>query len=122
MGLGCGGPSRVGQRSGKTKAESIAVVRQALDAGVTLVDTAEDYQTEEIVGQAIRGLDRDALVLSTKKSTWQPITPQSVQQSLEDSLRRLGTDYVDIYTLIMFAVRLAFSRPQRLADILEQLV
>ena len=58
MGIGCGGPSRVGQRTGKSVTESVAVVRQALDAGVNLIDTAEGYQTEEIVGQAIRGRDR----------------------------------------------------------------
>jgi aryl-alcohol dehydrogenase-like predicted oxidoreductase len=99
MGFGCGGPSRAGQSTGKTVAESVAVVRQALDAGVNIVDTSEAYGTEEIVGQAIRGLDRSALVLSTKKRTRQRLTPRDVAESLEASLRRLGTDYVDIYHL-----------------------
>jgi aryl-alcohol dehydrogenase-like predicted oxidoreductase len=99
MGVGCGGPSRAGQSTGKTVAESVAVVRQALDAGINLVDTSEAYGTEEIVGQAIRGLDRSSLVLSTKKSVRKPVTPQEVMQSLEASLKRLGTDYVDLYHL-----------------------
>jgi aryl-alcohol dehydrogenase-like predicted oxidoreductase len=99
MGVGCGGPSRAGQSTGKTVAESVAVVRQALEAGVNLVDTSEAYGTEEIVGQAIRGLDRSSLVLSTKKSVRKPIAPQDVVQSLEASLKRLGTDYVDLYHL-----------------------
>ena len=99
MGFGCGGPSRAGQSTGKTVAESVAVVRRALDAGVNFIDTSEAYGTEEIVGQAIRGLDRDALVLSTKKRAGPQITPQDVVDSLEASLKRMGTDYVDIYHL-----------------------
>jgi aryl-alcohol dehydrogenase-like predicted oxidoreductase len=99
MGFGCGGPSRAGASTGKTVDESVAVVRQALDAGVNFIDTSEAYGTEEIVGQAIRGLDRDSLVLSTKKRTGQHLTPQDVVNSLEASLKRLGTDYVDIYHL-----------------------
>jgi L-galactose dehydrogenase len=99
MGFGCGGPSRAGQSTGRTVAESVAVVRQALDAGVNIIDSSEAYGTEEIVGQAIRGLDRSALVLSTKKRTRQQLTPQDVVESLEASLKRLGTDYVDIYHL-----------------------
>jgi aryl-alcohol dehydrogenase-like predicted oxidoreductase len=99
MGLGCGGPSRVGKSTGKTEAESVYVVRQALDAGINFIDTAEAYGTEEIVSWAIRGLDRSSLVLSTKKRTRHQITPQGVQESLEASLRRLGTDYVDVYHL-----------------------
>ena len=65
-GLGCGGFSRLGQAHGKSKAESVALVRMALDMGVNLLDTAEAYGTEGIVGEAIRGLDRDQVVLSTK--------------------------------------------------------
>ena len=100
LGLGCGGPSRVGQKTGRTETDSVAIVRKALDAGINFVDTAEAYHTEKIVGQAIRGIDRDSVVLSTKKSTWLgPITPQDVEQSLGESLRRLRTDYVDIYHL-----------------------
>lgn len=100
MGVGCGGPSRAGQSTGSTETESVTIVRQALDAGVNFVDTAEAYRTEEIVGQALRGIDRDAVVLSTKKSTWRgSITPQDVEQSLAQSLKRLGTDYVDVYHL-----------------------
>ena len=99
MGLGCGGPSRVGQSTGKSTAESIAVVRQALDTGVNFIDTAEAYNTEEIVGKAIAGMDRDKLVLSTKKRTRPRPTPQDVVHSLEASLKRLGTDTIDIYHL-----------------------
>jgi L-galactose dehydrogenase len=99
MGFGCGGPSRAGQSTGRTVAESVAVVRHALDAGVNFIDTSEAYGTEEIVGQAIRGLDRSTLVLSTKKRTRQQLRPQDVAESLEASLKRLGTDYIDVYHL-----------------------
>lgn len=100
MGLGCGGPSRVGQRKGSSEAESIALIRQALEAGVNFIDTAELYQTEEIVGRAIKGVDRDSVVISTKKTTWlEPLTPQSVIDGLEASLKRLNLDYVDVYHL-----------------------
>lgn len=101
LGVGGGGPSRLGQSSGVPENDSTNVVRLALDYGVNFIDTAEAYHTEVIVGQAIRGIPRDRLVLSTKKSTWgeQVITPANVRASLEGSLKRLGTDYVDIYSL-----------------------
>ncbi len=47
MGLGCGGPSQIGRRTGKTERESVGLVRQALDAGINFIDTAESYKTEE---------------------------------------------------------------------------
>ena len=99
MGLGSGGSSRVGQRTGKTEAESIAIVRQALNSGIDIIDTAEAYHTEEIVGKAIKDIDRDSIVLSTKKTVFEGISLEQVQKGLEESLRLLGTDFVDIYHL-----------------------
>lgn len=100
LGIGGGGPSRLGQRHGKPAAESVAVVRAALDLGVNFIDTAEAYGTEGIIGQAITGRDRSQLVISTKKRTWgDAITPESTVASLDASLRALGTDYIDIYHL-----------------------
>lgn len=99
MGLGGGGDSRLGVKSDPASATSL--VRSALDRGVNFIDTAEAYGTEEAIGRALRGVPRDQLVLSTKKTTFG--TPQlderSVVESLEGSLRRLGTDHVDIYHL-----------------------
>lgn len=71
MGVGCGGPSRVGQRAGRTEAESVAIIQRALDSGVNFIDTSERYGTEAIVGKAIKGIDRSSVVLSTKKGTTQ---------------------------------------------------
>ena len=99
MGLGCGGPSRVGKGTGKTEEESVAVVKQARDSGINIIDTAEAYATEEIVGKAIKDSDRSSLVLSTKKTIREGITQEQVRISLEESLKHLGTDYVDIYYL-----------------------
>ncbi len=65
-GLGCGGNSRLGLGRGASIDECVAVVRTAVDLGVTFLDTAEAYGTEEIVGAAVRYYDRDKLVISTK--------------------------------------------------------
>lgn len=99
MGLGGGGGSQLGRRTGRTEAESVAIVREALEAGVNFFDSAEGYGTESIIGQGIAAADRSQIILSTKKSYRQGIHPQSVRESLEASLKRLGTDYVDIYSL-----------------------
>ncbi len=101
-GLGCGGHSRLGTAAGKTEQESIAVVRQALDLGINLIDTAEVYGTEAIVGKALQGVAHDQIVVATKK-----LPPSSdhadpvgeLKRGLEESLRRLRTDYIDIYFL-----------------------
>ena len=99
MGLGCGGPSRIGQTAQKSTAESVALIRHAIDAGVNLIDTAEAYGTERLVGEALRGLDRSQLVISTKKSYRKEISPTLVRTGVETSLKLLQTDYIDIYNL-----------------------
>lgn len=99
MGLGCGGSSRIGQSAKKSDADSIAIVRAALAAGVNFIDTAEAYHTEALVGAAIKGVDRSSVVISTKKSYREAISPALARQGLEESLKRLQTDYIDIYNL-----------------------
>lgn len=99
MGLGCGGPSRIGQSTDRSEAESVAIIRTALDAGVNFLDTAEAYNTEMLVGQALHGVDRDKIVISTKKSYRKEISPALVREGVETSLRQLQTDYIDIYNL-----------------------
>lgn len=101
MGWGAGGPSRLGQRDDvNSEAESVTLVQRGLDAGINFIDTAEAYRTEEIVGKAIAGRDRDSLVISTKKSSRDDgFTPENLRRGLEDSLRKLGTDYIDVYHL-----------------------
>ena len=96
-GLGCGGNSRLGLGRGASFDECVAVVRTAIDLGVNLLDTAEAYGTEEIVGAAIRGCDRDKLVISTKALLGASGTAEEVTRRVEAALKRLGLDYVDIF-------------------------
>lgn len=101
-GLGCGGPSRLGQTYGRSEEESADVVRAALDLGVTFLDTSEMYGTEEIVGRAIAGR-RDEAVVCTK-GYWRDgdqgtVGPEHLRNKLGASLRRLGTDHVDVYLI-----------------------
>ena len=100
MGLGCGGVSRLGQAMGKSESESVDLVRQALDLGINFFDTAEAYNTEEIVGKALKGVRREDVVLSTKASMYrdnQLITATDLIQAVDHSLQKLNTDYLDIY-------------------------
>ncbi len=102
MGLGCGGPSRLGQSTGSSEAESVRLVRAALDCGVNILDTAESYRTEAIIGKALRDVRREDVIISTKKSPWadhKPVRAEDIRAGLEASLSRLRTDYVDIYHL-----------------------
>ena len=101
MGVGAGGPSRWGLRDNRLSTrESVDLLLRALDNGVNFIDTAEAYETEDIVGEAIAQRDRGKLVISTKKRLGNSkITPRELREGLHDSLRRLQTDYVDVYHL-----------------------
>jgi aryl-alcohol dehydrogenase-like predicted oxidoreductase len=103
VGLGCGGPSRLGLRNNSDSQErAIGIVRQAIDLGVNFIDTAQSYGTEGIVGKAIAGIPRDRLVISTKKTlpdAGQPSPENEIKKGLEQSLKHLGTDCIDVYHL-----------------------
>ena len=110
-GLGCGGNSRIGQGAGLSEAQSVALVRAALDLGVNFIDTAAIYGTEGIVGKAIKGRPRESLVISTKSHVnafdGSSAAPAGdVLASLEASLRALDTDYIDIFHLHGLSPRL----------------
>ena len=91
-----------------TQAEATALVDAALDAGINLIDTADMYsvgESEEMVGKALAGR-RDDIVLATKAAM--PMGEERNHQggsrrwlvtALEDSLRRLGVDHVDLYQI-----------------------
>ena len=101
-GLGCGGRSKLGQGAGRTRRESVALVREALDLGVTLLDTAASYGTEAIVGEAIAGVPRDRFVLCTKAGIRRGrklLPAAAVVASLDTSLRSLRTGFVDVFQL-----------------------
>jgi aryl-alcohol dehydrogenase-like predicted oxidoreductase len=101
-GLGCGGFSRLGLGTGKSEAEAIAIVHRALDLGVNFFDTAAVYGTEKVLGKALEKVPREQVVIATK--AWIPrregrTAGERAVASLDQSLRRLGTDYIDVFQL-----------------------
>ncbi|MFF7007707.1 aldo/keto reductase [Streptomyces fimicarius] len=106
IGLGVMGMSAYYTGAGRDGAESIRTIRRAVDLGVTHLDTAEvygPYVNEELLGRAIKGR-RDEVVLATKfglvSHTGRPgpdSTPASIHTAVDGSLRRLGTDRIDLY-------------------------
>lgn len=103
VGLGC---NNLGGRIDEAQARQ--VVGAALDCGITLVDTADNYagsRSEEILGRALKGR-RDQVVLATKFGGWNEALGRetgaaaaNVRASVEASLRRLATDRIDLYQL-----------------------
>lgn len=82
-------------------AESIAMLRRLIEMGYTHLDTAESYgknHCEELVGQAIKAFDRDHVFITTKVSP-DHLRYADVHKAIEGSLRRLETDYVDLYLI-----------------------
>ena len=108
IGLGGMGMSAAYTGAGTDDAESIRTIHRALDLGVTLIDTAEIYgpfTNEELVGRAIKDR-RDDVVLATKfglvshagGGAWNlDSSPANIRTAVEGSLRRLGTDHIDLY-------------------------
>ncbi len=105
IGLGCMGMTWAYE--GRDEVEAIATVHEALDLGVTFFDTAEVYgpfTNEELLGKALTG-KRDRVVIATKfgftftadgKITGTDSRPEHVREVVEGSLRRLGTDRIDL--------------------------
>ena len=106
IGLGCMGMSEFYGTADEK--ESVATIHQALDAGVSLLDTADMYgpfKNEELVGKAIRDR-RDTVVLATKfgivrtgDASFRGVNgrPDYVKSACDASLRRLGVDHIDLY-------------------------
>lgn len=117
LGLGGGGYSRLGMR--ESEEEAVRVVRRALDLGVNLFDTAEGYGTEPIFGRALRGTDRSQIILCSKASA-RHHSPESFRRCLEDSLRKLATDYIDVYQFHGLRAEDYDDAVQRLLPVLRQ--
>jgi aryl-alcohol dehydrogenase-like predicted oxidoreductase len=102
----CLGTMMFGSIGNSDRADSVRIIHAALDHGINFVDTADMYsagESEEIVGQALRGR-RDDIVLATKFHFPMGDGPNSggnsrrwIIQAAEGSLRRLGTDWIDVY-------------------------
>src|SRR6516165_6156381 len=120
IGLGCMGMTfSYDMETPRDDATSISVIHQALDLGMTLIDTADAYgphTNEELVGRALAGGHRERAVLATKvglltdsvevadpsgssPGAGRDGRPEHVRKSIDGSLRRLGTDHVDLYQL-----------------------
>jgi aryl-alcohol dehydrogenase-like predicted oxidoreductase len=140
MGLGCwaiGGPfNHEGRPAGWSQVddnESIRALHRALDLGVNFYDTANVYgcgHSEEVLGKAFAG-KRDQVVIATKfGNTWPAgtrdagpapsLTPAEIRKQLEDSLRRLNTDYIDLYQFHLWGFPASEAVPVR--ETLEALV
>jgi aryl-alcohol dehydrogenase-like predicted oxidoreductase len=103
----CLGAMMFGAWGNSDHGESIRIIRTALDAGINFVDTADVYgqgESEEIVGKALAGGRRDDIILATKFHNAMGEDPNQqgnarrwIVRAVEDSLRRLGTDWIDLY-------------------------
>jgi len=124
----CLGAMMFGQWGEPEHDTSIGIIRRALDAGINFVDTADVYsqgESEEIVGKALKGR-RDDIVLATKFHGPMDVamgepggdpnkrgnSRRWIVQEVENSLRRLGTDWIDLYQV---------HRPERETDVEETL-
>ncbi|MFH8572464.1 aldo/keto reductase [Streptomyces sp. NPDC017993] len=108
IGLGAMGMSHAYGGAGSDDAESVRTLHRALELGVTFLDTAEvygPYTNEELVGRALKGR-RDEVVLATKFGFISHTgggpghldsSPENLRTAVEGSLKRLGTDHIDLY-------------------------
>ena len=108
IGLGTMGMSAYYTGAGSDDAESMRTIQRALDLGITFIDTAEaygPYANEELVGRALAGR-REGVVLATKFGLISHRnggvrqtdgSPENIRTAVEGSLKRLGTDYIDLY-------------------------
>jgi len=105
IGLGC---RTLGSRA-ETRKEGVEMVRRAVELGVNFIDTANIYGrgiSEEIVGEAVQPMRRQ-VVLATKGGIviagegrpTQDLRPESIRQAVKESLKRLQTDYIDLYQI-----------------------
>jgi aryl-alcohol dehydrogenase-like predicted oxidoreductase len=118
----CLGAMMFGQWGNPDHDESVRIIHRALDGGINFIDTADVYsagESEEIVGKALRGGRREQVVLATKAYAPMGDDPNYTGSSrrwltmeVENSLRRLGTDWIDLYQV---------HRPDPTADIDETL-
>ena len=118
----CLGAMMFGAHGNSDHDDSIRIIHRALDAGINFIDTADAYsagESEVIVGKALAGGRRDNVVLATKvlmpmgdDANQRGISRRWITTEVENSLRRLGTDWIDVYQI---------HRPDPATDIDETL-
>lgn len=91
------GTYQMGQSRAKKK-EEINALRTGIDLGMSVIDTAERYDNEKMVGEAIRGL-RDRVFLVSKVQPYKARLRKTIVAACEQSLRKLRTDFLDLYLL-----------------------
>ena len=107
----CLGAMMFGSMGNRDRRDCVRIIHRALDAGINFIDTADAYsmgQSEEIVGEALRGR-RDAIVLATKffapmgdDPNRRGVSRRWIVRAVEESLRRLGTEWIDLYQMHRF--------------------
>ena len=103
FGLGAGGYSKIGLRTGGDEQSAIALVKFAVENGINFIDTAEVYGTEEIIGKALESFPTADIVLSSKLAQHtsgedaRAKTPAEIEASLDGSLKRLRRGEIDVY-------------------------
>jgi aryl-alcohol dehydrogenase-like predicted oxidoreductase len=105
----CLGAMMFGDWGNQDHGESIRIIHRALDAGINFIDTADVYsrgESEEIVGKALAAGRRDRVVLATKVHGRMGDDPNErgntrrwIVREVDDSLSRLGTDWIDLYQI-----------------------
>jgi len=101
-GLGTGGFSRNGLKSGLSEDQSARLILDAVELGINFIDTAPPYGTEGVVGKALKSIPRDKVVVATKTHVFrggQWTSPDQLVASLDNSLRLIGTDHIDVFNL-----------------------
>ena len=99
--FGSGGPSKLGQNTGLTGREQDHLIKNVLDLGINLIDSSEVYSdSETILGRSLSGIQRDSYYLATKctykTGDGKMRRPEEIMSSIDRSLIRLSTDYIDI--------------------------
>lgn len=140
LGLGCwaiGGPFWTGDKphgwGSIDDNESIKAIQRAIDLGVNFFDTADVYgagHSETVLGQALEGYERTEVVIATKfgntfdentkQMTGTNISPEYIRQACQASLKRLKTDYIDLYQLHVWTIELEDA--VKVVEVLEALI
>ena len=127
LGMGTGGHDPLGVNSARPESEMVALLHRAFDLGIRLFDTSPGYgsgHSEHLLGRALGSLPRDQLVVTTKialagsmpNGQVSIMKPPEVAPAVEDSLRRLNMDYVDV---MLIAVA---DQPEHFDMVIEELI